>query len=294
MALPPVPQNTLDLSYGDAPALHPDVIVTRVKEVYDQTLIGRKLLKSEQIPTDSVSYIVEGDIVGSVDFITEEGGFPKIDFQYSKRAKVVRPYGSYFDVTMQERKWARIPTVSRKISRAVRQVRKFEDDIIFHDIINAPEKNTFDGSDWTDTTSGDPVADLEKAKRLIRDATDGMEPDIVLMSSQMFENITKFDTVRNALYHSARYVEKGQLQQLCGLNIVINNQIDPNSDQHHALVLKTGELGYMAESISLQTPSVEGLLLSNPMIDRRYFIYAQSEPVIDTPESCCLVTGLNA
>lgn len=283
-----------DFNYSDVPALHPDVIVTRVKEVYDKVLIGRSLIGTQPVPTDSVSYIVEGDITGSVDWITEEGGFPKVDFKYEKRAKVIRPYGQFFDVTMQERKWSRIPTVGRKITRSVRAMRKFEDDMIFHDLINNPSKNTFDGSNWTDKTAGDPVADLEKAKRLVRDATEGIEPDIAIMSSQMFEYLTKFDTVRNALYHSARYVENGNINVLCGLKLIVNNQVDPAGDQNRILVMKQGEAGFMAESLPLMTPSVDGLTLSNPMIDRRYFVYAQAEPVIDNPETYCLITGLAA
>lgn len=284
-----------DFNYADVPALHPDVIVTRVKEVYDKVLIGRSLIGSQSVPTDSVSYIVEGDMTGSVDWITEEGGFPKVDFKYEKRAKVIRPYGQFFDVTMQERKWARISTVGRKITRSVRAMRKFEDDMIFNDLLTNTGKNTFDGSNWTvpsGTDCGDPVADLERAKRLVRDATDGIEPDIAIMSSQMFEYLTKFDTVRNALYHSARFAETGNLQVLCGLKLIVNNQVDPTGTNNRVLVMKQGEAGYMAESLPLTTPSVDGLTLSNPMIDRRYFVYAQAEPVIDSPETYCLITGL--
>lgn len=284
-----------DFNYADAPALHPDVVVTRVKEVYDKVLIGRSLIGSMPVQGDSVSYILEGDMTGAVDWITEEGGFPKVDFKYEKRSKVIRPYGQFFDVTMQERKFSRIPTVNRKITRAVRAMRKFEDDMIFYDLLNNSSKNTFDGSNWSAATGsgmGDPVADLEKAKRLVRDATEGIEPDIAIMSSQMFEYLTKFDTVRNALYHSSRYAETGNLNVLAGLKLVVNNQVDPAGTSNHVLVMKQGEAGYMAESIGLTTPSVDGLSLSNPLVDRRYFLYAQAEPVIDSPETYCLITGL--
>lgn len=282
-----------DFSYGDVPALHPDVIVARVKEVYEKVLIGRSLIGVESIPSDSVSYIVEGDMTGAVDWITEEGGFPKVDFSYTKRAKVVRPYGVQFDVTMMERKWARITTVGRKLTRTVRSMRKFEDDMIFYDLINNTDKATFNGANWADTTT-DPIADIEKAKRLVRDATEGVEADIIIMNSLMFENITKFDMIRNQLYNNTLYTQTGKVGRLCGLDVIVNNQIDPVGNVYHALVMKKGEAGYMAEAIPLTNPSIDGLSLSNPLLDRRYFMYAMAEPVIDNGETMCLITGLNA
>jgi len=283
-----------DFNYTDCPALHPDVIVARVKEVYNKVLIGRSLIGVESIPSDSVSYLVEGDMTGAVDWITEEGGFPKVDFNYTKRAKVVRPYGVQFDITMMERKWSRITTVGRKLTRTIRSMRRFEDDMIFYDLINNTDKATFDGSNWGTTTGSDPIADVEKAKRLVRDGTEGIEPDLIIMNSQMFENLTKFDMIRNQLYNNTMYVQTGKIGKLCGLDVVVNNQIDPTGTNYRALVMKKGEAGYMAEAIPMTNPSIDGLSLSNPLLDRRYFLYAMAEPVIDNGETMCLITGLNA
>lgn len=283
-----------NLNYSDSPALHPDVVVYRIKEVYEQTLYGRQLLGSEKVQGDSVSYIKEGDISNSVDWLTEEGGFPKIDFEYSKESKVIRPYGSFFDITVQEREWARINTVKRKIDRAVRQLREFEDAMIYYDLLNASDLGTFDGSNWTDTTgtgAGNPLSDIEKARKTIKNATDGVKPDTMVISTQTYEYLTGFDIIRNKLYYNGNYANTGEIGKFAGLNIIVDDAVSPN-DEIQALILKTKDIGFMAESVPLKTPSVDGLMLSNPMVDRRYFVYAQAEPVIDNAEMGVLITGL--
>ncbi|RLI75995.1 hypothetical protein DRP05_13700 [Archaeoglobales archaeon] len=289
----PSPYTMVELGYADHPALQPEVVIARIKQVYEKTLIGRQLLGAEPVQGDSVSWIEEGDIVGNVDWITEEGGFPQLDFKYSKKAKPIRPYGAYFDVTLMERKWARINTISRKINRAVYKMRRFEDDLIFYEILNATGIQTFDGTNWTDPTAGDPLADLEHAKRLIRDATEGMEPTDVIMSSAMYERLTKFDFVRNNNYLQARVVETGKVPAIAGLNIVIDNAVDPNDDGQ-VVVLRRKDIGYIAEAIPINTIPVDGKTLGNPMLDNRYFNFAMGEPVIDSPELICVITGLKA
>lgn len=286
----PSPYTMVELGYADHPALQPEVIAARVKQVYEKTLIGRQLLGVENVQSDSVSWIEEGDIVGNVDWITEEGGFPQLDFKYTKKSKPIRPYGAYFDVTMFERKWARINTVSRKINRAVYKMRRFEDDLIFSEILNASGIHTFDGSNWTDTVSGDPLADLEHAKRLIRDATEGLEPTDVIMSSEMYEYLMKFDFVRNNNYLQARVVETGRVPAIAGLNIVVDNAVGSGQ----VVVLRRGDVGYIAEAIPLTTVNVDGKALGNPLLDSRYFNFAMAEPVIDSPELICVITGLKA
>jgi hypothetical protein len=282
-----------DLGYADHPALQPEVIIARVKQVYEKTLIGRQLLGSETVQSDSVSWIEEGDIVGNVDWITEEGGFPQLDFPYSKKAKPIRPYGAYFDVALLERKFARITTVGRKINRAVYKMRRFEDDLIFYEILNATGINTFDGSNWTDTANGDPVGDLEHAKTLIRNATEGMDPTDVIVSSVMYERLTKFDVVRNNLYLQARVIETGKIPQLTGLNIIVDNAVDPNDDGQ-VVVIRRKDVGYIGEAIPLTPVNVDGKTLGNPMLDNRYFNFAMAEPVVDSSELICVITGLKA
>jgi hypothetical protein len=280
-----------DLGYGDSPALKPEIIRARVKQVYEKTLIGRTLMPVETVESDAVSWIEEGQIVGNVDWISEKGGFPELDYSYDKKSAPIRPYGSYFDVTLMERRFSRIQTVGRKIDRSTFKMRRFEDDLIWSRVLGATGVNTFDGSNWTDTANGDPVGDLEKAKRLIADATEGAQATDVIMSSIMRERLGKFDVVRNNNYLQAQVVQTGVIPGLAGLNIVVDNAVDPN-DVGQAVVVRRNAFGFLAESIPLSTVPVSGANLGNPMIDSRYYNFAMAEPVIDSPEMICILTGL--
>ena len=282
-----------DLGYGDSPALKPEIIRARVKQVYEKTLVGRTLMPVENVQGDAISWVEEGDIVGNVDWITEKGGFPELDTRYDKRSKPIRPYGSYFDVTLMERRFSRVQTVSRKIDRATFKMRRFEDDLIFSNVLGTAGASTFDGTDWTAPATGDPVGDLEHAKRLISDATEGAQATDVIMPSIMRERLGKFDAVRNNNYLQARVVETGVIPGLAGLNIIVDNAIDP-ADAGQAVVLRRGAFGFLAESIPLTTVSVPGQNLGRPMLDARHSNYAMAEPVIDAAEMICIITGLKA
>lgn len=282
----------LDFNYSDVPALHPEIVVARSKQVYETALTGRSLIGYENAGSDAIAYIKEGSISGGVDWLSEEGGFPKIDFDFSKASEVIKPYGHYFDITFMERKYSRIHSVGRKISRSVRLLRKFEDELIYNKILAASGIGTVDGTAWDDVDSGTPVKDIEAARQVIINATDGDKPNTIVMSSATYEDLTSFDIIRNKLYYgNGNYVKTGELGTLAGLEIMIENRIDPD-DEGQALVCRKGELGFWASMLDLQTPNVAGLMLSNPLLDRRYFCYAAGTPIIDAPEMGCIISGL--
>jgi len=280
---------TVNFDYNNAPALHPDVVVARIKKLYEKTLWGRDLLGFEKVDGEAISYITESEIKGGVDFIGEEGGIPKIEFEYGKKSKVIRPYGSYFDVTEAEVQHARYNMTKRKISRSVRQIREFEDALIYNDILNADDLLTKDGSNWTDPATGNPLSDFEAARTLIKDATKGTKPDTLVMSDATFEYLTSFDVIRNRLYLAGNYVATGTIPAISGMQIVVDDAVSPNGETQ-VLALKKKEIGYMAQTLDLQTPHVAGLMMSNPLINQRYFVYTQAEPVIDNAEMGCLIS----
>ncbi len=282
-----------DLSYNDNPALRPDVIRARVKQAYEKTLIGRSLMPVEPQESDAVSWIEEGDIQGSVDWITEKGGFPQTDSDYTKKSRPIRPYGVQFDVTLLERRLSRITTVGRRIERNAFNMRRFEDDLIFNRILNATGVNTFNGTDWQDTTDGDPVGDMEKSKRLIADETEGGEATDIIVSNIMYERLTKHDVVRNNNYLQAAVVQTGVIPGLAGLNIIKDNAVDP-LDAGVAVVLRRAGFGFIGETIPLTTVSTPGQMLGNPMIDARHFNFAMGEPVVDAAEFITIMTGLKS
>jgi len=283
-----------DLSYNSNVDIKPPIVAARIKMVYEKTLIGRTLMGVEQTQGDAVAYLEEQDVTGNVSWLQEQGGFPSLDFDHRKKSKAIRPYGAYFDVSMMERKFGMVNTIGRKIERAAYRMRAFEDNLIFDSILNTTGIVEIpDGSDWTANTGagmGDPIADLEQAKRLIRDST-YLEATDVIMSSATFERMTKFDIIRNKLYNSVSYVESGQVPSLVGLNIIIDNAIDP-TDTGQMCVLRRQAFGYLAEAIPLTTVAVEGAQTGNIMIDHRYYNLCMAEPIVDAPEFICVVSGL--
>jgi len=290
------PYTEADLNYSNDLALKPQIIATRFKQVYQKTLIGRSLMGTETVQTDAVSYFEEQDVTGSVNWISEQGGFPSLDFETKKRSKAIRPYGAYFDVTMMEMRFSQVNTIARKIERAAYRMRAFEDSIIFNALLTTSGVNTIaDGSNWTAPTgagAGDPIADLEQAKRLIRDAT-YLEPTDIIMSSLMYERLSKFDTIRNKLYNSQGFVEKGEIPTLVGLNILVDNAIDP-ADAGQIAVVRRNAFGYLAEAIPLNTLPVPGVNVGNIMVDMRYYNLCMAEPVMDAPEFICVISGLKS
>lgn len=292
--MPATAYTTHDLAYNDNIDIKPPVVAARIKQVYEKTLIGRTLMGVESVATDAVAYLEEQDVTGNVGWVQEHGGFPSLDFDHRKKSKAIRPYGAYFDVSMMERRFGQVNTIGRKIERAAYRMRFFEDSLIFDSIINTTGVNEIaDGTNWTTTTGagmGDPLSDLEQAKRLIRDTT-YLEATDVIMSSAMFERMTKFDMIRNKLYNSVSYVETGVVPTLVGLNIMIDNAIDP-TDSGKMCVLRRNAFGYLAEAIPLTTAAVPGVQAGNIMIDNRYYNLCMAEPIIDAPEFICVVSGL--
>jgi len=283
-----------DLAYNSNVDIKPPIVAARIKMVYEKTLIGRTLMGVEQVNSDAVAYLEEQDVTGNIDFLHEQGNFPSLDFDHRKKSKAIRPYGAYFDVSMMERKFGMVNTIGRKIERAAYRMRAFEDNLIFKSILGTSGiTEVADGSNWTansGTGMGDPIADLEQAKRLIRDTT-FLEATDIIMSSAMFERMTKFDIIRNKLYNSVSYVESGVVPSLVGLNIIIDNAIDP-TDVGQVCVLRRQAFGYLAEAIPLTTVAVEGVQTGNILIDHRYYNLCMAEPVVDAPEFICVVSGL--
>ena len=284
----------IDLAYNDNIDIKPPIVAARIKQVYEKTLIGRALMQTEQVQTDAVAYLEEQDVTGNVSWLQEQGGFPSLDFDHRKKSKAIRPYGAYFDVSMMERKFGMVNTIGRKIERAAYRMRSFEDNLIFKSIVGTTGVNEIpDGTNWTTVTgtgAGDPISDLEQAKRLIRDTT-YLEATDVIMTSAMFERMTKFDLIRNKLYNSTSYVESGLVPSLVGLNIMIDNAVDPE-DAGRMVVVRRNAFGYLAEAIPLTTVAVPGAQTGNIMIDNRYYNLCMAEPIVDAPEFICVVSGL--
>lgn len=281
--------------FGSNPAFQPETINVAVHGAYLKNLGAAQWLEPtpRKIKGDSVSFIDVADIAGTVDFISTEGGFNSLDQSGDKTTKIIKPYGAFFDITKLENDLSDTAAVQRKIGDATHLVRKFADDLTMSRIL-AASLGTFDGTDWTDTTNGDPLLDLAKSKRIIKVATEGQfEPDSLVINALMEERLGAFDFVRNALYIDKEYATTGNLPSIGGHGINTDDGVD-SGDAGVALSLVRGKMGFYAETYPFTVETVSGLMLGNPMIHSRTFIYEMKEPVIDRPELGVKMTGLKA
>jgi len=284
----------VNLSWNNDHAIQPKIIAARIKMTYEKLLIGRYLLDAVPTPTDAVSYIEEQDIIGNIEEIHEHGSLPFLEFTHRRIAKPIRQYGAKFQITTQEALFGNVNTIDRKIEKVAYHMRFYEDAMIFNHIVSTPGTNEIaTGTNWTITEglgAGDPIADLEQAKRLIYETTYSYATDVI-MSPQMYELMTRFEFVRNKLYNSSSFVETGRVPSLVGLNIIIDQSIDPFNEGRIA-VLRRRSFGYLAEAIPLTIDSVPGITMGNPQISAVYFTYAMATPIIDAPENITIVSGL--
>ena len=280
---------------GSNPAFQPATINVAVKGAYLKQLGAAQWLEStpQKVKGDSVSYIEVADIVGSVDFISPEGGFNSLDQSGDKTTKIIKPWGAFFDITKLENQNSETGIVQRKIGDAVHKVKKFKDDLTMSRIL-AGGLGTFDGTDWTNTTNGDPLKDLAQARRIVEVSTENQfSPDSLVINPLMKERLGAFDFVRNALYIDKNYATTGELPSMGGHSINTDAGVD-SGDAGVALSLVKGKMGFYAETIPFTVETVSGLMLGNPMIHSRTFIYEMAEPVIDRPELGVKMTGLKA
>lgn len=285
-----------NFALGNNPDLKPEIVATRFKQVYEKTLIGRNLLNVQPEETDATSWTIEDVSSGMVDYITEEGGWKKLDSTYDRKTASIRPYGAMFEITTQERKNAKVAAAAKKISGGSHKMRRFEDDRIFSAIINAQGVNTMDGSDWTTPKGdamGDPFGDIQKGKKMVRDSTKGLEATDIVMSGEMEQRLGGFDFVKNKMYSNTDLLQTGTLPKIAGLNLVVDDSIDPN-DEGRVAILRRKDCGYIAETQPLTVVAVTGLNIPNPLIDFQYYCFAQGRPIIDSPEMITVIEGLKA
>lgn len=284
-------RNVYDQNLTNNPALRPEVVATRFKQQYLYEHIGRSLLGQENVDADAVSYIVEGSEVGDIGYLTEEGGYPLLDWDYEKRLTDINAYGGMFYITKKERRYAKVNTTDRKITRTTNKMKAFEDTLVWDAFLNAENLNSFDGTKWSDATSGKPFRDIMKAKRLIKDATKSKATDII-MSGIMYERLADYDFVKNNTYYpNSGVIRTGEIPPIAGMNVILEDAIDPN-DVGRALVITRGQMGYMADATPLTILAVPGVNIPNPRIDYVYYVEAESEPIIDAGEAMTLITGL--
>lgn len=287
-----------DLSASNNPLTTPEVIETAIKLQYQKNLIGRKLLGYQGLETSTTSTVEEGDAVGDIDWLSENGALPRMDFTFLKGTKRVRPYGGYFEVTEEQQEDQLVDEITVMIKNVAYAMAYFEDLVIYYDIINATGLNSIDAMNPWDVSSGvgagDPLFDLQKAKRTVSTATKGQKPDVIVMSELTFGYLAAFDAIKNRLYNSQGadgYVVTGSVPTLLGMAVVQDDAVDPE-DTGQCLVFKAKDIGIWQERYAIRTKSIPGANLGKDQVAFKYTAKAKGEPNIKFPKLGCIINDL--
>lgn len=289
---------TKDFALSNNPQVAPEVVEAAVKLQYKKNLIGRNLLGFQSIPVSTVSTNEEGDTEGDIDWLSEGGALPKMDFTFVRGTKRVRPYGGYFEVTEEQVDDGledEVRTMAKNLSYAMSY---FEDLMVWNDITTATGIGAIDAKNPWDVTSGesagDPLFDIQKAIRTVSSGTKGQRPDCIVMSELTFGYLSAFDVIKNRLYNTQGkdgYVVSGEVPTLLGREVVIDDAVDP-TDAGQLVVMKKKDIGVWQERKAISTKSIEGALLGKDNIAYKLTAKAKGEPNIKFPKLGCVISGL--
>ncbi len=289
---------TKDLSASNNPLVSPEVIETGIKLAYQKNTIGKTLLGYQPITVSTVATVEEGDTSGEVDWLSENGSLPKLDFNFIKGTKRVRPYGCWFEVTEEQQEDNQEDEIAVMVKNAAYAMTYFEDLMIYYDIIHADGLNTLDAAHPWDVSSGssagDPLFDLQTAKRKVSSATKGQKPDTIVMSELTFGYLTAFDAIKNRLYNTQGpdgYVVTGSVPTILGMTIIQDDAVDP-TDIGQLLMFKKKDIGVWQERYALRTKSIPGSTLGKDQVAFKYTAKAKGEPNIKFPKLGCIVNDL--
>jgi len=278
------------------PALIPDNIHAMLKILYKRDAMAQELFRTIPEPLPEYRDIFEKDIVGDVGEITGTGGFNKITGQFKTEAGVVKGFGAYFELGPEEKWWSRINLLSYHMDRMSREMRLHYEKKVLTAIKDISGASTFDGSDWTDTTAGDPFKDLERARGKIR-AASGLRADIAVMNQSQYENLISFKEFREFQFLGKSLLEQGELQRILtpnGLELVVfEDSLNSYIEDNKVYVSVRGRMGVNHETIPFTTTDRQGSE-RNPLKDF-YYGYEWKEAAIDEVDAkaTCVITGLD-
>jgi len=287
-----------DFALSNNPQVAPEVVEAAIKLQYQKNLIGKNLLGFQSVPVSTVSTNEEGETEGDVNWLSENGGLPKLDFTFVRGTKRVRPYGGYFEVTEEQVEDGLEDEVRTMAKNLAYTMAYFEDLMVWNDITTATgvlavdAKKPWDVSSGTD--AGDPLYDVQAATRKISGATKRQKPDVIIMSELTFGYLSGFDVIKSRLYNTQGkdgYAVTGEVPTLLGKRVVIDDAVDP-LDVGQLVVMKEKDVGVWQERYPLRTRSIEGALLGKDNVAYKTTAKAKGEPNIKHPELACLIEGL--
>jgi hypothetical protein len=278
------------------PALRPENVHAILKEKYQIPAKARSLFRDMPEPLDEYRDILSKDMVGAIGDLSGDDGFKFVDSQFESSVGIIKGFGGAFKMTYAEKKWSRIDLVSKKMRDLVYAMQKHYERKVLTAIANATGINSFDGSNWTDTSNGDPFSDLEKAKGLVSDSH-GISPDIVIMNRSQYLRLIKFKEYREyRLLGRSNYETKNLWDDLTpnGLQMVIfDDSMNTLIPDHTVFVCKSKDMGVNHQAVAFESFDRED---KDSPLGTNYYAHEWTTPAVDKVDALaiCKVFGLNA
>lgn len=290
--------STKDFALSNNPDVTPEVIEASVKLQYKKNLIGRNLLGYQGISVSTVSTNEEDKTEGDVNWLSESGSLPKLDFSFVRGTKRVRPYGGYFEVTEEQVEDGLEDEIRVMVNNTSFTMAYFEDLMVWNDIINATGVGAIEARYPWDVATGEgagvPLSDIQKGKRTISTATKGQKANCIVMSELSFGYLTEFDVIKSRLYNTQGkdgYVVTGEVPTILGLDIVQDDAVDPN-DEGRAVVMRAKDIGIWQERKPITTRTIDGAYYGKDQIAYKLIAKAKGEPNIKYPKLACIIESL--
>lgn len=279
------------------PALIPDNVHAMLKLLYQRVPQATALFRDIPEPIPEYRDILEKAFDGAIGDISGTGGFQKITGQFESVAGAINGKGAYFELGPEEKWWSRINLLGYHMNMLTREMANAYEIKVLNAILNISGASTFNGTNWTNTSTGDPFFDLEKARGQVFDAS-GVQPDVVIMNETYYLNLIKFDEFREWQKLGRALLERGDLKNILtpnGLELVVfPDSFNAYIEDAKAYVTKRGLMGVNHEAVPFTTLHREGSERA-PLSDF-YYGYEWKEPAIDSIDAkvTCVITGLDA
>ena len=280
------------------PALRPANIHAVIKKKYQRTPIARQLFRDIEEPTDAYTDILQEDYVNEVGEISGDAGFKFIKSKFKDTSGKINGFGGAFKVSRVDETMSRVSVASANMEDLITSMKKYYEQKVLDAIGSISGASTFDGSDWTTPSTGDPFLDFEKAIGLIDDAS-GKTPDIAILNRTTYLALAGFKEYREFQYLGAQnLMQSGFINKLTpnGLKLIVfpDGVAGTNIPDYTCIVTKSKSMGVNHTVRGLPFETMDQKDPQNPL-NTLYYAWEWAKPAIDERDATvtCVMTGLN-
>lgn len=280
------------------PALRPTNIHAIIKKKYQRQPIARQLFRDIEEPTDAYTDILKEDYVGEIGEISGDAGFKFIKSQFKDVSGKIGGFGGAFKVAKADEVMSRTSLASANMEDLVLAMKRYYEQKVLTAIGSISGHSTFDGTKWTDTSTGDPFIDFETAIGKIEEAS-GKTPDIALMNRTTYLTLAAFKEYREFQFLGMQNLLKpGFINRLTpnGIKLIlfpdaIASTYIPN---YTCIVTKSKQMGANHTVRGLPFTTLDQRDPQNPL-NNLYYAWEWAAPAIDERDAAvtCVITGLN-